>query len=109
MHVAVARRVVPSHASSQWNGRWFAAIAVAICLVIRVAVDFEVVGLSDALVLFDILLGLHAVEDGEEHLSCDETVRPSLMLRATADDIELLRYFLETADEVVAVHEGLDV
>ena len=69
MQFVVVGSVVCSYASSDGQGWLCSTVAIAVCLVIRVAVDFEVVALYDTLVFFDSLFGLHIFKNGEKHLA----------------------------------------
>lgn len=88
---------------------WLARVRRVERLVVRKAVDVQIILLVDLLIALPICICFKAVKEAEEDLQSDETVRTGLMLRSHPHDVQLFRNFVKTAIQIKTVHERLDV
>ena len=84
-------------------------VAKSIGLVIREAVDVEVILVKHSLVLLLVCLSLHVVEDGQHDLEGHAAIGASLMLGALSDNLEEASQLFETSVEVELTHEAFNV
>ena len=76
-------------------------------LVVWEAIQVLIVLLIHLEVVLPVTITFEVVKQADQDLERDKTIGTSLMLRAYSDDVELLRNFFETPEEVKTVHERL--